>query len=159
MPKLQHVEKKVEDICTAYRFLTLSEAEVEDKTGKLLSQSNLSTYYKIRFFELSKVADQLTDTHHLRINELITCLSPEILQHADITNFTSELEQMQLKANITFSGSEIRLSLAKTLLNTPFIFEEGLLSYQSLKRLLVITAEHVHRRCHTLLSHLNEQRK
>jgi hypothetical protein len=37
IPKPHLVEKKQEDICTAYRFLTLSEAETEDKTSKLLS--------------------------------------------------------------------------------------------------------------------------
>ena len=61
MLSLETIESQIdkEDTCTAYRFLILREAELEDQMNKTLHTQELDLYYKIRMIELMKVQDAI----------------------------------------------------------------------------------------------------
>lgn len=79
--------------------------------------------------------------------------------HPDVSEFTGELERMQLQANIAFCGCETRRNIVQAIFEIPILLEDGLLSFLTLKRLLTLIGSQVHDRCKFMLNHLNKARK
>jgi len=74
--------KKELEVATAYKWLILTEAELEDKLGNLLVSDDLSFYYKVREYELAKVRDKLRIEYGMTYEQL-ECLVLELKIYED----------------------------------------------------------------------------
>lgn len=74
--------KKELEVATAYKWLILTEAELEDKLGNLLVSDDLSFYYKVREYELAKVKDKLRVEYGMTYEQL-ECLVLELKIYED----------------------------------------------------------------------------
>lgn len=82
-----------EDVCTAYRWLVLRQAELEDQMTKILHQGDIELYFKIRQYELSKMADTLRINYYVPLEHLDSLVAKhQVMEDTQCLQFTSELE-------------------------------------------------------------------